>query len=99
MWQARMRDYILGLQGPICFVKEDEDSEEAASIVIWQIRTRSPKVTMVTFMPWQPSADFSEQKKRWVAVGPIAWGGAFLRNVVGRHTDATQFIELHTIML
>ena len=25
--------------------------------------------------------------------------GASLRNVVGRHTDATQFIELHTIML
>ena len=31
--------------------------------------------------------------------GGIARGGASLRNVVGRHTDDTQLIELHTIML
>ena len=38
--------------------------------------------------------DFSE------TMGAVLQGSrASLRNIVGRHTDATQFIELHNIML
>ena len=55
-------------------------------------KTGSPEVSKVAVMPSQNVSTF---QKRWVAVR----GGESLRNLVGPHTDATQFLELHTTML
>ena len=57
-------------------------------------KTGSPEVTRVAVMPSQNVSTF---QKRWVAV--LQGSRASLRNLVGRHTDATQFLELHNIML
>ena len=56
-------------------------------------KTGSPEVTRVAVMPSQNVSTF---QKRW---GAVLQGEhrSSLRNLVGPHTDATQFLELHIL--